>query len=180
MRSHRKTIPIAAVLTLALVALVPSAAGANPLLSGYGGPGQGDQAIIGAALVNGPGQGGSGSSGGGGGEASAGPVNLEAAPSTSTTPGSSSSAKARHTGRHHHSSSGVVPAQRSSTPSSATRDASLPPASTEASSGSGGTLGLSGSDLLYILLALGGLVVTAVATRQLASRPQPEGGQLKG
>lgn len=181
MRSHRKTTPIAAVLTLALVALVPSAAVANPLLSGYGGPGQGDQAIIGAALVNGPGQGGS-SGGGGGGEAPAGVVNLEA-PSASTTPSSSSSTANGHraAGTHRHRS-GAAQTRHSAPPAAssqaATSTIALPPASTEGSSG--GTLGLSGSDLLYILLAVGGLVVTAVATRQLAGRPQPEGGSLKG
>jgi hypothetical protein len=180
MRSHRKTTPIAAVLTLALVALVPSAADANPLLSGYGGPGQGDQAIIGAALVNGPGQG--GSSGGGGGEAPTGAVNLEA-PSASTTPSSSSSTANGHraAGAHRHRS-GAAQTRRSASPAAssqaATSTTALPPASTEASSG--GTLGLSGSDLLYVLLAIGGLVVAAVATRQLAGRPQPEGGSLKG
>jgi hypothetical protein len=60
-------------LTLALLAAIAgiapaSALAGGPLLSGYGGPGAGDQAILGATLVGGP----SGGSGGGGsGSASA-------------------------------------------------------------------------------------------------------------
>ena len=53
MRSHRTTIFIGAFCaTLAVAA--PAPALASSLLSGYGGPGQGNQAILGSALVNGP------------------------------------------------------------------------------------------------------------------------------
>ncbi len=45
---------------------VPAAAAGGPLLSGYGGPGAGDQAIIGAALIGGPSGGGSAGGGSGG------------------------------------------------------------------------------------------------------------------
>lgn len=173
MRSHRKTTPIAAVLALALTALSPSVADANPLLSGYGGPGQGDQAIIGAALVNGPGQGGSGG-GGGGGEAPAGSVSLEASPSTAPAAGSTSSHATahRHAGGSQSRHGSAVTSQRSApVPSSASKSA-LPTVADEPSADV--TLGLSGSDLLYTLLAFGGLVLTAFVTRQLASRPQLE------
>ena len=65
---HQKiSIVSALTLTLALVAIlcvsVPTVALAgSPLLSGYGGPGTGEQAILGSTLVGGPG-GGSGSGG---------------------------------------------------------------------------------------------------------------------
>ena len=61
MNTHRKIIPIAA-LAMAFAAVAPASAPASPLLSGYGGPGQGTQAILGSTLLNGP-------SGGGGGAA---------------------------------------------------------------------------------------------------------------
>ncbi|HXP28462.1 MAG TPA: hypothetical protein VN804_01790, partial [Solirubrobacteraceae bacterium] len=56
-------------MTTALAALIcvaaPQAALAGSLLSGYGGPGEGSQALIGASLVKGPrGGGGGGSSSG--------------------------------------------------------------------------------------------------------------------
>src|SRR5271163_4080247 len=54
MRSRRTiTLTIASLMTLS--AAFPVAAWAGPLLSGYGGPGQGSQAIIGGGLVNGGG-----------------------------------------------------------------------------------------------------------------------------
>ncbi|HEY1834670.1 MAG TPA: hypothetical protein VGG08_09555, partial [Solirubrobacteraceae bacterium] len=129
MRSHRKTTPIAAVLTLALAALAPSAASANPLLSGYGGPGQGDQAIIGAALVNGPGQGGSGGGGGGGGgEAPAGSVSLEASPSVAPASGTTPSrTKAHRAGDKNGRHQGAVTTHRSApVPSSPALTTALP------------------------------------------------------
>src|SRR5438309_8805588 len=53
-------------------AAVPATAHAGPLLSGYGGPGQGNQAILGSALVGGSSGGGGTSGGGGGGSGSRG------------------------------------------------------------------------------------------------------------
>src|SRR2546421_57056 len=58
MTTHRRIITSAGLL-LAAAACMPVAAHANPLLSGYGGPGQGNQAILGATLLNGSGGGGS-------------------------------------------------------------------------------------------------------------------------
>ena len=55
----------AAAMTLAAAALAPASATAGSLLSGYGGPGEGNQAILGSALLGGP-------SGGGGGGAESG------------------------------------------------------------------------------------------------------------
>jgi hypothetical protein len=57
--------------TTALLAVVsiaaPGVARAGSLLSGYGGPGQGNQEILGSALLNGPSGGGGGSGNGGSG-----------------------------------------------------------------------------------------------------------------
>jgi hypothetical protein len=77
---------------LALAAAMPAAAVASSLLSGYGGPGQGNQAILGAALVNGPrGGGGSGSSSGSTTSGTSG----AAAPTGSSTSGSGAAGDGR-------------------------------------------------------------------------------------
>jgi hypothetical protein len=49
----RKCVFILIVAALVLGGAACSAAGANPLLSGYGGPGQGSQVILGSTVVNG-------------------------------------------------------------------------------------------------------------------------------
>ena len=64
MTSHRSISIVA--LTAAMVAASPAVASASSLLSGYGGPGQGSQAILGSALLGG-GSGGGGGGGSGGG-----------------------------------------------------------------------------------------------------------------
>ena len=53
MINFRSLIPHVAVLC-GLCLGAPASALASPLLSGYGGPGQGSQVILGSALVNGP------------------------------------------------------------------------------------------------------------------------------
>src|SRR5580698_25991 len=63
---RRNRIILGALASLALFAIpAPAALAGGPLLSGYGGPGAGAQAIIGATLLNGPGGSSGGSSGGG-------------------------------------------------------------------------------------------------------------------
>src|ERR1700690_4279436 len=74
MRGHRRTIT-AIVALLSMLALVPAAALAGPLLSGYGGPGQGNQAILGAGL--GGGRGGDGGGGHGSSHGAAGSAGHE-------------------------------------------------------------------------------------------------------
>lgn len=79
-----RSIPITFALIAACCLGVPAAAGAEALLSGYGGPGAGSQAILGAQLLNGPegpGSGGSGES------ATSSAPNAGSAPETSTTGG---------------------------------------------------------------------------------------------
>ena len=61
MRSRRIiTSAIACIAALSAAAAMPVAAPAGSLLSGYGGPGQGSQVILGSSLVNGPPKGGGG------------------------------------------------------------------------------------------------------------------------
>jgi hypothetical protein len=146
---------------LAVVAWAPSHATAksSPLLSGYGGPGQGEQAILGAGLLNTP--------KGGGGSGGSGSSELALPASAGATRGAGHGAgSGRHRGAKSHRSSGTASAPARSAPARA-----LAAAPVADRVGSGGALGVSSSDLLYILLALAALALTGVVTRQLARRP---------
>lgn len=161
MKTHRKIIPTVA-LALALPALAPASAPAGSILSGYGGPGQGTQAILGSTLLNGP----SGGAGGGprGGSSTA-----------ATTTGAGSLAGSRSGSA---SGSGSGAAARSGASRPATQTSGSQPASagrpvstlaiSRASAGSSGVLGLSDTAFLVVLLALGALVFTGLLTRGLA------------
>lgn len=165
--------------TVTLLAMALSAgppASANPLLSGYGGPGEGNQAILGSALLNGPTGGGGGSAGSGGSAASGGLASASAGGGLASAgaggglagavaPGHASSAAGQRRG----AADGVGTAARHGSQTHTARSSS--PASQAAVAGAQ-TLGLSGDDLLYIVLALGALVATGALTRQLAHRPQ--------
>ncbi|HWX96585.1 MAG TPA: hypothetical protein VNZ01_07000 [Solirubrobacteraceae bacterium] len=153
MKSHRKIIPIVG-LAIAFAGFTPPSAPASPLLSGYGGPGQGTQAILGSTLLNGP-SGGGGSPGGG----------SPATGITSSTVGGGSSA-----GAHSRAASGTrsgaggsgatIGAGASRSPSAL--------AATRASAAGSGVLGLSDSAFLAALLAFAALLFTGLLTRGLA------------
>jgi hypothetical protein len=170
--TRRLTITATSLVLAASFASPAAAVAAGPLLSGYGGPGQGNQAILGSALLNG-GSGG-GSSGGrhaGNGTQVARASNGEAgagapAGASAGAAGGAPAAASRARGKHPASpvaggSSGHVAASADSSSLTASRG------------GAGGsqTLGLSGADLLYILLAFGVLVFTGLLTRRLAREP---------
>lgn len=163
MKSHLGLIT-SAVLAATLLAGAP-AAQANSLLSGYGGPGQGSQAIIGSGLVNPPGGGGSGGSSSSGGEGSGpGAVSGSSSYGAGVQPGRPSQTPAQ---RH-----GGAPARTgTSTPGTG---ASVAPTGLPASEPAADTsrLGLSGADLVYILLVFGGLMLIGVLTRRMAGRPR--------
>jgi hypothetical protein len=190
---------------LSMVALVavssvagPSAASASPLLSGYGGPGQGNQAILGSALLNGPGGGG----GSGGGSSGAPDLTASSPPDVASKGagaqvggrpvGASRSAVTRNvsatgrTGKDGSSgrkSTGAGPADGVAGPGDTGHASdgafSVYPAS-EQSAGEGVIWGLSGEDLGCILLALGTLALTAVLTRYLTRSADIEGGKTYG
>jgi hypothetical protein len=159
MKNHRTVAPIF-VLLAALAAAAPAVAQANPLLSGYGGPGVGNQAILGSALLNGGGGAGGGSGPTGQGSGPANPptiaANETAGPVARRTPrGAAAPGRDANV-------SGVA----SSTYSASERGAPAP---------ASGTLGLSGQDILFILLALLGLAFTGVLTRRLIADTPGEG-----
>jgi hypothetical protein len=171
------TITALALLVLAVPGLFSAAADAGSLLSGYGGPGQGNQAILGSALINGPsGKGGSGSgpgstaaqlaAGSGSLAASSTSAAAEAQPAShSSKPnvGASGRTKSSAAGKNPRTGAGRASGNGSAT---YTRSSEL----TRAKGGSR-ALGLSGADLGYILLALGILAFTGVLTRKLARQP---------
>jgi hypothetical protein len=146
MRMAVMTLP--AGLALGVCAALPLTAHAGPLLSGYGGPGQGNQAILGSALLGGSSGGGGTSGGGGGGSGSRGPAS-SAVHSRSNAPGAPASPR----------QTGVLAGERG---------ASSYPAVEPTASRSGTTFGLSGADLAYILLAAAALTVTGALTRRIA------------
>ena len=157
MTSHRKIIPIAALAT-AFAAVAPASAPASPLLSGYGGPGQGTQAILGSTLLNGPSSGGGGAAAGSG---ASGAVPAEGLSSPNGRVGGSSSGTRSAHGK---------PAKPRSVAGKSPGAFGTPPALsvTRASAGSSGPLGLSDTAFLVALMALAALLFTGLLTRGLA------------
>ena len=160
-REMNRKIRIAPALALAgaLFASVPAVASpVGPLLSGYGAPGAGEQAIIGSALLNGPrggtGSGGSPSSGGSSGTSGGG--SSEAL----STGGSSASAGAAGRGRH------VSRAGRGGGPQGASPGAYLYSSSPRSSSVDSPVLGFSGGDLML----LAGIIATLTLVGTLTIR----------
>ncbi len=192
MKRHRTSLGTTALLVSACALIGPSAALAGgPLLSGYGGPGAGSQAIIGAALLNGPSGGSGGNSSGGGsagnwGGGSGGGSTANAgsgASGVATTAGGGSlrggattagGGSARGSGRGS-SGRGNRPAGGGSGQATGGgsgtagvhRTSSQVGASVAASIG-GGASWFSSADLLALLLAAGALTLTALATVRLA------------
>ncbi len=196
MTSHR-TIFLTLTLLAALTAAAPSCAFANSLLSGYGGPGEGSQAIIGSALVGGAGAGGGGgggSSGGSSGPSGSSSGDLAGAGSrrgAGTVAPQTGAVTAAPGGSHGRGSEGRGADGRAADRGAGSRGRggeassgaaraypvlSRDQASRSASGGPAGS-GVSGEDLGYVLLALGALAVTGVVTRRLAQAPpvRPEG-----
>jgi hypothetical protein len=164
MTSRRMITSILTVLMVGAPAALPAVATAGSLLSGYGGPGQGNQAILGSALLNGPSSGGGGGGGstGAGGSVGAGPLSGTSNPVASSRP--------QGTRARHHSTSSRPSSGTGSLGVTSPGGSGAYPLSTglaRAVSGDSRTLGLSGADLLYILLALAALALTGLATRQL-------------
>jgi hypothetical protein len=164
MTSHRTTLLKLVLLAIISAVMPSSASAASPLLGGYGGPGQGNQAILGSALLNGPRGGGgtgAGSPGASGSAASSSSIGapvsgarvVSRGPHVPVRPGYSKQA-AGTTGQTSGGSSSPYPvSERGGVAQLAVADS--------------GTLGLSGADLLYALLALCALVFTAGLTRHL-------------
>lgn len=163
MMRHQRIISIVAFVAL-LLALLPSAAFANSLLSGYGGPGEGNQAILGSALLNTP-KGGAGGGGSAGQSSSSQPATTSAAQAGGSSGTSKQTPSARHTT---HVRSGKHGTAGGNASGSATSSVIYPAASREVTTGGSRALGLSGADFAYIILALGVLALTGFLTLRLA------------
>ncbi|HEX4484106.1 MAG TPA: hypothetical protein VH081_09990 [Solirubrobacteraceae bacterium] len=168
-----------------ICAAVPQVALAGSLLSGYGGPGEGSQALIGATLVNGSRGGGGGS--GGGGSAGGGRPNLAepATPPASTRADGTGESKASSSSRggssrqtKRSSSQGANGSNAAGSGASAASAqatdragfASYPRSEHIVDQPSSFALGISGADFAYALIALLCLLLTAFATSRLARR----------
>jgi hypothetical protein len=171
MKKHRKIISIGCSL-VALSAALASAAQASSLLSGYGGPGQGSQAILGSALLNGP-PGGGGAGTGGASQGANGPSTVAVGRVTSTGSGVATGATSPTAGgRHRAPRNGEREGQREK----AAAASSLYPASERLPAGQQSTaLGLSSEDVVLMILAACAVVLIAVFVRRL-TRASRQGG----
>jgi hypothetical protein len=182
--SSRRIITQAILCIAAVSAAMPAAAHGGSLLSGYGGPGQGSQVILGSALVNGPPNGGGGSRGGGSGSEGSSTGTGESSTAAKAASGVAAGAVTRSGGggntptggaSHRHAArAGGHGSQAGRRVSGSLSGGSRPyPVSAReaavrrAAEGSE-PLGVSGSDLLYILLALGALILTGFLTQRMA------------
>jgi hypothetical protein len=191
MKSHRK-ISLTTALLAALVAVVPSCASANSLLSGYGGPGAGNQAILGSALIGGGGSAGGGGSSGSSGSGSTGSTGSaagsaagseavgggEAAPADSSGRGTREGGAAGK-GAAGEAAGGAAGSRRGHGKASggaarAYPVRSLDDASKPTSAGAG-ALGFSAADFGYLILVVALLGATGLVTRGLARAPTPIG-----
>jgi hypothetical protein len=172
-------------LTLAACALAaPVALAGSPLLSGYGGPGAGEQAILGSTLLGGAG-GDSGSGGSSGGSTGGGQGGGGAASSTGTTGGSPATGPGTARAGTSKSQAGETPTRRGhkrlgggagrtgrTHVSRAGASAYVYPTTLHAASYNSPALGISGGDLLALVGTIATLVLLGVLTIRLV-RLQP-------
>jgi hypothetical protein len=151
MKIQRKIIPAVA-LAMVFAAASADATAANPLLSGYGGPGQGSQAILGSALLNGPGAGGGSSTPSGVGTGATSATTLSA--SGTAAPARKASGRSVRGGAKR--PAGVRP------PAGSTKAAS--PTYTVSRQATQPLLGISKGSLIGLIIAIAALIVVGVLT----------------
>ncbi len=161
MPRQRLTTTMALLALASCCAFAPGASASSTLLSGYGGPGEGNQAILGSTLVGGAGGsgrgGGGGSTSGGAGATQA--VSIEAAPAAHATPQAGGANGGAGTGsRRGHAG------HRRATQTSKATGATAPAKALEVRAVSAPALGLSGTDIAFVVLAFLVLMLTAVVT----------------
>lgn len=163
-------------LGLLSAALSPAAFAGSPLLSGYGGPGAGEQAVIGSTLIGGSGGGagsggsGSPSSGGGGPSSSASGASLSATGGSpvGTGVGAGKGPSGAASGRAGGSSTAGSGSARSGANTPTQTHAFVYPPGLRSASADSPALGISGSDLLLGLAAIATLALVAAATLRLS------------
>jgi hypothetical protein len=178
--SRKSKIAVASTLSgLVLVGAPVAALAASPLLSGYGGPGAGEQAIIGATLSGGS-SGGSGAAGGSAGSAgqggasqstgaSAGASGATASGGTRALGSRSGSGRAPgHAGNVSHGAGSLSARAQTARPGAKPAEAFVYPSSLRPTSDSSPALGISGGDLIALLAALATLGVVGAVTIRLS------------
>jgi hypothetical protein len=160
-------ISLALFVIAAILSATPTGASANSLLSGYGGPGQGSQAILGSALLGGGGTNG-GASGGGGDGGGAGTQGFGEGKS-STGAGAARGGERAGRGAGSRARGGDSHASGSATGArvvAGSKAGVYPAVSVERAylAGAGGDGGPSGGELLYGLVALAALALTVLLT----------------
>jgi hypothetical protein len=168
MGRHR-TITTAALAVLTLAVPVSSARASSTLLSGYGGPGQGNQALLGSTLIGGAGN------GGGGGATSSQAASSSSSSSATSSQTSLALPQPRKVAKHSTSGRASKPAA-SVTSKPAAAQQSVVPAAHRSAAG-GGTLGLSGADAAYIAIALMVIALTALLTGRFTKGPAERVGR---
>jgi hypothetical protein len=180
MKSDR-IISYSCALALAASIALPASAQAGSVLSGYGGPGQGNQAVLGSALIGGPRGGGSGGSGGSASStgsnvegSSAGEASSAAGTDAHRSGSGTDEGGNRPTGKDR-GGRGAAARERAGTPAQEQPLISphgLYPAAEHIPAGGEGTVfGLTGDDLLYIVLAVAILALVGGLTRRLGDSP---------
>ncbi len=177
--SRYRVISAVVLTTLLLCVQALPAHATNPLLSGYGGPGQGNQALIGSTLIGG-GSGGRGGAGGSGASSSTSSSPRYLSPSSMALPrggaaGGTKGAAAAKGKKGAGNGAGEGRKQGSAAGTPAARARTVAAASSSRAAGRG-TLGLSGADAAYIVLAFLLLALTALLTVRLSRRPGRAGG----
>lgn len=170
MTGCRATVTIATLILAGAWGAAPAAAAGGPLLSGYGGPGEGNQAILGSTLLGGAGPGEGGSAGPGGLAGGAEGIAAALASGSSAKPEGSR----RGAGADGHGGSGASSEGRPANDGSGAAGAGAKsgPAVSLTDAGDAQTLGLSSGDVLYIFVALGALAATGALTGRLARHPR--------
>jgi hypothetical protein len=161
---------VSAALAAAIIAggATAATAGANPILSGYGGPGQGSQAILGSALVNGSGSGGGRSGGSQAGGSGGSVTSIAAALAAPVDAGATSRLPSRSaTGGR---STGARPAGRARRPAPepARRNAAGAYSASHSRPTAQPLLGISRSAFTGIVVAVGALILVGLLTRRSA------------
>jgi hypothetical protein len=182
MKNHRIFSYSCAVAAAVLLALPVAAQAGSSTLSGYGGPGEGNQAVLGSALVGGHGGGGNSGAGSGGQSGAAGAEGSAASAPAAET-GSSQGAQGADEPNSRSAASGsgagagkAKPGSRAKTSSGSNGSSQGQPAVARSyypaaehvpAGGQGTVLGLTADDLLYVILGLVILVLAGLFTRRL-------------
>ncbi len=170
-RHPRRRVAIVPAALVFAVAASPGTALASSLLSGYGGPGEGSEAILGSTLVNGP----SGGAGGGSAGAGGSPVSGAGGSGHGPSPPLGGELAGRSASRPAGARGIGGRAQRAGGAGNGTAGTGAGPARTAfaARAADRGAvesedLGLTAQDLIYVLLVLAALAAVWALTVQLA------------